>query len=174
MKVKDVMRSSQLVYCSPRTNLQEAAQLMMIANCGVLPVLNSDERVVGIITDRDICLAMSRDHSWSHSRLPVGEIMSQEVQYVYETDNLTAALHKMRVHYVGRLPVVDEYGKLKGILSIHNLFCKALIEQEDLGHLSSSGENIVKTVKALSDRYALRRHKEEIEELKKMELHFVI
>ena len=174
MKVKDVMRASQLVHCGPQTNLQEAAQLMQVANCGVLPVLNKDERVMGIITDRDICLAMTKDHSWSHSRLPVSEVMSNEVHYVYENDNLTTALHKMRIYYVGRLPVVDEYGKLKGILSIHNLFCKALIEQEDLGHLSSSGENIVKTVKALSDRYALRRHREEIEELKKMELHFVL
>jgi len=174
MKVKDVMRASPLMYCSPRTNLQEAAQLMKTANCGVLPVLNEEYRLVGIITDRDICLSMSRDHSWSHSRLPVNEVMSREVYYVHETDNLSAALAKMRINYVGRLPVTDEYGKLKGILSIHNLFCKALIEQEDLGHLSSSGENIVKTVKALSDRYALRRHKEEMEEMKKMDLHFVI
>jgi len=173
MKVKDVMRASPLKFCSPHTNLHEAADMMKTANCGVLPVLDAEGRIVGIITDRDICLSLSHNFSWSHSRLPVGEVMSREVHSVHETDSLQTALKKMRVNYVGRLPVIDEYGKLKGILSIHNLFCKALIEQEDLGHLSSSGENIVKTVKALSDRYALRRHKEEIEEIRKTELQFV-
>lgn len=174
MKVKDVMRASQLVYCTPRTSLQEAAHKMKTANCGVLPVLGHDGRIIGIITDRDICLAVARDHSWSHSRLPVEKVMTEEVFSVHETDKITTALAKMRENYVGRLPVVDDYGRLKGILSIHSLFCKALIEEEDLGHLSSAGENIVKTVKALSDRYALRRHKEEVEELKKMELPFVL
>lgn len=172
MKVKDVMRANPL-FCHPDTNLQEAACLMKSANCGVLPVLDDAGKLTGIITDRDICLAVSCNHSWSHSKLPVSEVMTKEVCYVYEVDNLTTALKKMRVNFVGRLPVVDEYGKLKGILSIHNLFCKALIEQEDMGKLSSSGENIVRTVKALSDRYALNRHKEEIEEMKKHELQFV-
>jgi CBS domain-containing protein len=172
MKVKDVMRADHLKFCHAETSLTDAATLMKAANCGVLPVLDDQERVIGIITDRDICLSLSHHYSWSHSRLPVHEIMTKEVYCVHASDPLSTALHKMRVNYVGRLPVVDEYGKLKGILSIHNLFCKALIEQEDLGRLSSSGENIVRTVKALSDRYAVSRHREEVEEVRKNELQF--
>ena len=174
MKVKDVMKTTPLVYCTTETILQEAAKIMKTANCGVLPVLNGDEKIVGIVTDRDICLSLARDFSWSHSRLPVTEIMSEEVHSVNESDNLTNALKKMRVHFIGRLPVVDDHGKIKGMLSIHDLFSKTLLQNEDLGQLSSSGENIVKTVKALSDRYAIRRHKKMLEELKKSELKFVI
>lgn len=174
MKVKEAMKGSPLVCCTADTTLQEAAQMMKVANCGMLPVLNKDEKVIGIVTDRDICLSLARDFSWSHSRMPVEEIMSEDVHYVYENDNLTSALKKMRVNFVGRLPVVDEHGRIRGVLSIHDLFVRTLVENADMGHLSSSGENIVKTVKALSDRYALHRHKQMLEELKKAELNFIL
>jgi CBS domain-containing protein len=173
MKVKDVMGKAPLITCNLKTTLQEAAKLMKDNNCGVLPVMNDEERLIGIITDRDICLSLAREFSWSHCKMPVGEIMSDDIHYVQENDNLTVALKKMREHFVGRLPVVDDHGKATGILSIHTLFTDALVENKDMGHLSSSGENIVKTVKALSDRYALQRHKKTMEEMKKSELKFV-
>lgn len=61
MKVKDVMTAKSLKTCSPESNLKEAANAMKSANCGVLPVTNHDKKVVGIITDRDICLSLSED-----------------------------------------------------------------------------------------------------------------
>ncbi len=174
MKVKDVMKGTPLVCCKSDTTLQEAAKMMQVANCGVLPVLDAEERIIGIVTDRDICLSLARDFSWSHSHLPVFEIMTEHVHCINESDNLTSALKKMRVHFIGRLPVVDKFGHVKGILSIHDLFAKTLLENKDMGHISSTGENIVKTVKALSDRYAAHRHKKMLEKLKESEMKFVL
>jgi CBS domain-containing protein len=174
MKVKDAMKGTPIVCCTPDTTLQEAARMMEVANCGVLPVLDEEERVIGIVTDRDICLSLGREFSWSHSHTPVYEIMTEDVHCVNESENLTSALKKMRVNFIGRLPVVDKCGRVKGMLSIHDLFVRTLLEHKDMGHISSSGENIVKTVKALSDRYAVHRHKEMLEKMKKSELNFVL
>lgn len=173
MKMKEVISSNPVVYCHTIHTLHEAARFMKAANCGVLPVLDYEERLVGIITDRDICLALATIHSKPVSYVTVEEIMSRDVHFIYESDNLTLALKKMRENLVGRLPVLDDNGRLSGMLSIHSMLCKALIEREDMGYLSSSSENIVKTAKALSDRYAVNRHKKELEELNKAELPFV-
>jgi len=135
--------------------------------------LNEEDRLVGIVTDRDICLSLATIHTHNHSKVPVREVMSQDAHFLHETDTLSTALRKMREHLIGRLPVLGEHGKLTGMVSIHSMLCKALIEKEDMGQLSSSGESIVKTVKVLSDRYAVHRHKNEIEEMKKKELPFV-
>ncbi|MEW6544882.1 MAG: CBS domain-containing protein [Nitrospirota bacterium] len=56
MKVRDVM-TSPVQYCAPETNPAEAATKMWDSDCGILPVVDSTGRVVGLITDRDICMA---------------------------------------------------------------------------------------------------------------------
>lgn len=172
MKTKDVISSNPVVFCRPATTLHDAAKLMKSANCGVLPVLNDDEWLVGIITDRDICLTLADTHDKPVTLLTVQEVMTRDVHFIYVTDKFNVALQKMREHFIGRLPVLGQDGKLTGMLSIHSLLCKALIEREDTGRLSSTGENIVKTAKALSDRYAINRHRAAIEEINKAELPF--
>jgi CBS domain-containing protein len=57
MKVKDAMMGTPY-YCQLDTNLGSAAELMWIGNCGFLPVTGNDGKVVGVITDRDICVAL--------------------------------------------------------------------------------------------------------------------
>jgi CBS domain-containing protein len=57
MKVKDIMTQS-VVCCSPDTNIGAAVELMWVHNCGMLPVVRADGKLCGIITDRDICIAV--------------------------------------------------------------------------------------------------------------------
>jgi predicted transcriptional regulator len=57
MKVKDIMTQSA-VCCSANMNIGEAVELMWVHNCGMLPVLGPDHKLSGIITDRDICIAV--------------------------------------------------------------------------------------------------------------------
>ena len=57
MKVKEVMMGTPY-YCQPETNLGSATELMWKANCGFLPVQTPDGKVIGVITDRDICIAL--------------------------------------------------------------------------------------------------------------------
>ena len=155
MKVQEVMTASSLKYCSPSTKLHVAAKAMKIANCGVLPVVDRNKKIVGIITDRDICLSLAHTLNKPMNDRNFGDIISKEVHFVNVNDDLTIALKQMRVNKVGRLPVVDRMGKLVGILSLHNLLSKMLDNKYEMGSLSDTGENFAKTIKALSDRYTL-------------------
>ena len=58
MKVQEVMTGNART-CRPESNLAEAVREMWEGDCGALPVLGSDDRVIGIITDRDICIAIA-------------------------------------------------------------------------------------------------------------------
>src|ERR1035437_4523458 len=150
MKVKDLMTTSSLKYCSEDTKLRNVAKLMEEGNCGVLPVLDKNKKVIGIVTDRDVSLALSKKHEGATAKLEVEEIMSKKVHSVLAEDNLTEALKEMRINKIGRLPVLDEEGKLKGILSLHNLLAQTTTNPKlDIAQLKSSEENILKTIIAL-------------------------
>lgn len=154
MKVKEIMTADSLQYCSPGTKLLNAAKAMKEANCGALPVLDKENKVIGIITDRDICLALADNQIKPIEKRNVGEVISKNIFSVKTDDEVETALKKMRTNQIGRLPVIDRSGKLKGILSLHNLLSVSLDGQPELGEVMESGESIAKTVKALSDRYS--------------------
>jgi CBS domain-containing protein len=121
MRVSEVMCRPVSV-CTEETSLASAAQLMGESDCGVLPVVRSG-RLVGILTDRDVCLAVGAQ--WHSGATPVREIMNQEVHTCKATDDLPSALAAMAKHRVRRLPVLDEHGALKGILIIDDLVLRA-------------------------------------------------
>jgi CBS domain-containing protein len=97
-----------------------AARLMGEANCGTLPVIDSRGRLVGIITDRDICLAVSRSNR-NAINIAVREVMTRKVFSVLLDDDVHGALATMKDARVRRLPVRDDSGRLKGILSIDDV-----------------------------------------------------
>jgi CBS domain-containing protein len=57
MKARELMSTSSCC-CLPKTNLGAATEMMWHANCGFLPVVGSDGKIFGVITDRDICIAL--------------------------------------------------------------------------------------------------------------------
>jgi len=119
MKVRDMM-SKEVVGCWPDSSLTAAAQIMWAKDCGVLPVLGDDDGVVGMITDRDIsiAIAMSQRHP---SEITVGEVMSKPVYACAPDDHIKVALNWMATVQVKRLPVIDQSGALQGILSISDV-----------------------------------------------------
>ncbi len=154
MKVKDLMTTESLKTCSPETKLHKVAQLMDEGNCGVLPVLNKQKKVIGMITDRDLALALSRNESEVIAKMKVEEIMSDDVVSVYSDDSLADALKEMRINKIGRLAVVNTDGKFKGILSVHNLLAQMKTNSKlEIGQQKSQDESILKTIIALSERY---------------------
>lgn len=155
MKVKDVMTTDKLQYCSTETKIHQAAKAMKKSNCGALPVLDSSRRVVGIVTDRDICLSLADHQVKPHAELNVGDIITQRLYSVRSEDDLSQALSKMRIYKVGRLPVTDPNGSLKGMLTVHDLITRSLNGKADLGKFTATGENVAKTIKALAERYAI-------------------
>lgn len=155
MKVKDVMTTSSLKYCSPETKLHNVAKLMEEGNCGALPVCDKNKKVIGIVTDRDIALALTKKSGETPAKIDVSEIMTSKVHTIHANDDVTDALKEMRTKKIGRLPVVDDEGKLKGVLSLHNLLTQTATNTKlEIGNLKSPEENILKTIIALSDRYS--------------------
>jgi CBS domain-containing protein len=153
MKVKDVMTAKSLKFCTPETNLHHAAESMREANCGALPVVDKNKNVLGIVTDRDICLSLARNTTKSFELRTVGEIMTKEVKTVRSTDALEDAYRKMREKKISRLPVVDEQGKLQGIVSLNKLLNMAVTKgQQEMGTVQESGENLIKTLHAVANR----------------------
>jgi CBS domain-containing protein len=107
------------VHCTTDTNLAAVAELMWNADCGMVPVLR-DGRVDGIITDRDICIAVTT-RNIAPCLITAGQVIGGEVSRCAPEDDIKAALCTMRNARVRRLPVVDSSGALVGVLSITDL-----------------------------------------------------
>lgn len=123
MKVKAIM-TSQVKTCLPETTLKAAAEIMRETNCGTLPVTNVDNQVVGMITDRDICLTLGGNQRLA-SQINVSEVISGKVFCCAPGDEVKDALKTMRKKQVRRLPVVNKGGNLKGLLSIDDILLHA-------------------------------------------------
>lgn len=108
--------------------LDAAADLMWEADCGSLPVVDEEGRVVAMLTDRDILM-----HAWSKGRslheLTVDGAMSDEVIVCHAADPVERAEKLMQSHQIRRLPVVDKQGHAIGILSLGDLSREALLEE---------------------------------------------
>lgn len=123
MKVKDVMTPDAKA-CWLTESLADAAKAMWEHDCGILPVIKDGRKVVGLITDRDICMATAmREHN--PSGISVEEVMTGKVYAVGPDDDIQRALATMQEHRVRRLPVVDPVGELKGMLSLNDIVLKA-------------------------------------------------
>ncbi len=123
MKVQDLM-TSNVKSCRPETNLAEAVESMWAGDCGALPVVDDAGRVVGIITDRDICIALATRERLA-DRVAVREVAHEPVVTCLKGDEATTALQAMKQHKIRRLPVVDADGHLRGMVSLNDVVTHA-------------------------------------------------
>ena len=119
MLVSQIMKR-KVETCAPDDTLSRAAKKMWDSEIGCLPVLNPSRSVIGIITDRDICMA-GYFRSRALSEIPVSVAMTKEVIVCSENDTIAVAEEEMRFHQIRRLPVLSLDGKLVGMLSISDL-----------------------------------------------------
>lgn len=123
MKIKKLMQK-EVGFCRPESSLTEVAGLMHRRDCGVVPVVDDERKVVGMITDRDICLAVA-DGDKKASEIKAGELTGNRVISCRADDKPEKALRKMRKNQIRRLPVVGKKKELVGILSIADVLnCK--------------------------------------------------
>lgn len=117
MNVLDIMAKSPAV-CTPDTALPEVARMMVEHDCGAIPVVESAEspRPVGVITDRDIVVRLVAE-----GRCPLEaaakDAMTESVTTVSPQMSLAECAEVMERHQVRRVPVVDESGKIIGMVS---------------------------------------------------------
>ncbi len=118
MKVAQVMQAD-VELSAPDDNLAAAASRMWDADIGCLPVVSADGRVVGMVTNRDICMAALTCGQALH-QVPVSVAMSQKILFCSPQARLMAE-EIMRSGQVRRLPVIDSEGNLAGIVSLNDL-----------------------------------------------------
>jgi CBS domain-containing protein len=122
MKVVDMMMGTPY-FCRPETNLGSATEMMWTGNCGFLPVVGNEGKVVGVVTDRDICIALGTRGRPS-GEVTVVDVMSQKVYSCGPDDDVRMALGTMRDGRVRRLPVISNKG-LVGVISMDDILLRA-------------------------------------------------
>lgn len=117
MKVSEVM-TKNVTLARPEQTICEAAQMMAECDAGALPVQEND-RMVGVITDRDIAIrAVAKEMPLD---TPIREVMTKQILYCYDDDDVEHVAKNMGENQVRRLPVVNRQKRLVGIVSIGDL-----------------------------------------------------
>ena len=151
MKVKDVM-TKQVRICGINDHLATAARIMWVNDCGILPIVNNEGIAVGVITDRDICMsAASKDRL--PSNVTVAEVMMRQLYSCPPEADIREALEIMREKRVRRLPVLDDKGKLCGILSLDDVAVKTRAADQPA---ELSAEDVEITLAAICRRTSQR------------------
>ena len=144
MKVKEIM-SSDPRFCDLNASLADAAKMMWENDCGILPVLKDGKEIVGLITDRDVCMGVAM-RDCNPCGISVEEVITGAVYSVAPDDDVHQALETMQEHRVRRLPVVDDDGQLTGMLSINDVTLRA----EEAGKAQDlSFSDVMTTYKAI-------------------------
>lgn len=143
MKVRDVM-VKDVKFCSPKMNLAAVAEILWKESCGTLPVVENG-RIFGMITDRDICIALGTRDARPSDTL-VKDVSLPKVFYCAPEEDIHAALQTMAAQKVRRLPVIDATGALIGILCLDDI---VLFASEKGGELSYF--DVVETLKAICE-----------------------
>ncbi|MGA8075746.1 MAG: CBS domain-containing protein, partial [Candidatus Acidiferrales bacterium] len=117
--VKDVMMRTP-ASCRSDTNLGAAAEIMWNRDCGMLPILNPENKVIGVVTDRDLCIALGTRNRLA-GEIAVWDVASGKVFSCNPEEDIHAALATMAKSKVRRLPVINAAGKLEGILSMDDV-----------------------------------------------------
>lgn len=136
MRVEECM-TRQVFACRAETELDQAARLLWEHDCGCLPVVNERDEVVGMLTDRDLCMG-AYTQGKALRELSARDSMSKEVFTCRPSDSLEQAIRVMGDHQVRRLPVVDERGRLAGIVSLNDLVRSIVSLSEARGRSSLS------------------------------------
>jgi len=123
------------------TDAAAAAEIMWKADVGVLPVVADGGRPVGVVTDRDLFIALGTSNRRA-SEVPVGEIMKTGLAVCAPDDDVRTAMKTMAQQQLHRLPVVDKSGVLQGILSLNDIALRA-------GGDALSSEDLARTFKAI-------------------------
>ena len=136
IKCRDIM-SENVTSASPSTNLCDVAQMLKTEDVGILPIIDENRLLLGLITDRDIVVrAVAEGLDVSNTR--VEEVMTTETFNVGPDDFAFQAVRTMADKKVRRVPIVDKEGLLVGIVSIADI----ALEMEDEKEVAETIEEI--------------------------------
>jgi CBS domain-containing protein len=146
MTIRDIMTKDARA-CRPDTNLAEASALMWEGNCGALPVLSASGQVTGILTDRDICIALGTRNARA-TEIAAAEVARRDALVCRPEDDIQTALQIMRAARIRRLPVVSDGGGLAGIVSIDDI----VLHADGKAGTPVSYADVARTLQAICNR----------------------
>jgi len=136
MKVKDVMHKG-VDWVSPNTPITELAKLMRTHDIGCIPI-GEDDKLVGMVTDRDIVCKGLASHSFDAGSATARDVMTEGIHCCREDDDLAKAMHHMEKLQVRRLPVINKSKRMVGMISLGDV------------SRSASGDLLTETVRSVS------------------------
>ncbi len=116
MKVKKIM-TKDVGTCHASESLAKAVSIMWQRDCGIVPVVSDSNSVMGMITDRDVAIAITSRNRPANEVL-IDEVIKGQTISCAPDDSVQRVLKKMRKHKIKRLPVVKKTGELVGMVSI--------------------------------------------------------
>jgi len=146
MLVKNIMKSD-VKTCTADASVGAAARVMARHHCGIVPIVDADQKLLGVVTDRDICLAVGTRIRYP-DELPVAEVMTTKLYTCSPDDDAQKALTVMTDHAVRRLPVTTPNGRLVGIISIDDLLLRAGSHRG----AAVSDQAVIESLKAMAAR----------------------
>lgn len=149
MKVRDLMTCPAHT-CAMDANLSVVAMQMWAGDCGIVPVVEDDGRLAGVLTDRDICMAVATKHR-SADEIRAREMVGPATYFCSADDDVLTAMRMMSERQVHRLPVVDQAGRVEGMLSMNDLLLAAIPDSKKNG-----APTYAQTIDALS---SISRHR---------------
>jgi CBS domain-containing protein len=152
-----MLRAQQLmthgVHCCRATDsLEQAARLMWEHDLGVVPVIDENGRAVGMLSDRDACMA-AYIQGKAMSAIGVGTVMSKSLYSVRPETPLSVALEMMGEHRVRRLAVLDDENHVVGVLAMNDIIREAARERENPSREVSAVSVIASLGKISEPRY---------------------
>jgi CBS domain-containing protein len=132
MKLSEVLdrKGHDVVACADGVSVREAARTMCRSHVGCITILDLEERIVGILTERDVLRHFASEDAGLGDR-PVSELMSRKVVSMPPSASLDAALAMMSERRFRRLPVVDADGRLCGLVTMGDLVRATLAEKAE-------------------------------------------
>lgn len=159
MKIRDVMTEA-VVTCHDRDTLHLAAHLMWQHDCGALPVVDDAKVLVGMVTDRDICMG-----TYTQGKAPqlitVASVMAKRVFAARPEDNLDTIVRLMQDKRVRRVPVIDPDRRPIGIFTVSDLAHLATAPHHDREQEAALAETLDAIVRPrLTYKIEWHEHKE--------------
>jgi CBS domain-containing protein len=147
MRVKDLMTQPPST-CNIHETANDAAKLMWEHDCGIIPVVDDEGRLAGVVTDRDVCMA-AYFQGRRLTDIPIDAFMTRELVSCHAEDALPHAQQLMMDRQIHRVPVVDQQGAPIGILSLSDL-AREVVRAGNGRHAGDPSDALLHTVAAVS------------------------
>jgi CBS domain-containing protein len=147
MRVKDLMTQPPST-CNIHNTANDAAKLMWEHDCGIIPVVDDEGRLAGVVTDRDVCMA-AYFQGRRLADIPIDAFMTRELASCHADDALPHAQQLMMDRQIHRVPVVDQQGAPIGILSLSDL-AREVVRSGNGRHAGDPSDALLHTVAAVS------------------------